>query len=99
PVRDEFLEHAEDEEKHAKWIAERIVQLGGTPNFDPDTLRRRSQAPYAQATDLLGMIHEDLVAERIAILTYTSIIRWLGDTDPTTSQLLTDILEKEEEHA
>jgi bacterioferritin len=98
-VKEEFLAHAGEEQEHADWIAERITQLGGEPNFDPDGLKDRSHSEYAPGTDLISMIREDLIAERIAIETYSEIIRWLGDDDPVSRKLLVDILKVEEEHA
>lgn len=98
-VKDEFLEHAKEEEEHADWVAERITQLNGEPNFNPKGLADRAHADYAEGTDLTTMIEEDLVAERIAIQTYSEIVHWLGDNDPTTRRLMERILEKEEEHA
>lgn len=98
-VKSEFLEHAKEEEEHADWVAERITQLNGEPNFNPAGLAERAHADYAEGDDLTSMIEEDLVAERIAIETYSEIIRWLGDNDPTTRRLIERILEKEEEHA
>jgi bacterioferritin len=98
-VKAEFLEHAKEEEEHADWVAERISQLNGEPDFDPKNLATRSHADYVEGTDLVSMIEEDLVAEWIAIETYSEIIRWLGDNDPTTRRLIERILEKEEEHA
>ena len=98
-VKSEFLEHAKEEEEHTDWIAERITQLNGEPDFNPAGLAERAHADYAEGTDLTSMIEEDLVAERIAIQTYSEIIHWLGDNDPTTRRLIERILEKEEEHA
>ncbi len=98
-VKAEFLEHAAEEQAHADRIAARIVQLNGKPDLNPATLTGRSHSEYAEGADLGSMIKEDLVAERIAIETYTEIIRWLGDGDPTTTRLMKEILEKEEEHA
>jgi bacterioferritin len=98
-VKEEFLEHAGEEQEHADQISTRIVQLNGEPNLDPDGLAGRSHSEYAEGTDLVSMLKEDLVAERIAIETYADIIRWLGDSDPTTRRLMESILEKEEEHA
>src|SRR5271163_2509130 len=98
-VKAEFLVHAGEEQQHADWIAERITQLGGEPNFSPDGLKDRSHSEYAPGTDLISMIKEDLIAERIAIDTYADIIRWVGDDDPTTRKLIVDILKVEEEHA
>lgn len=98
-IADEFLEHANQEQAHADKIAERIVQLGGEPNFDPRTLSERSHAEYVAGTDIKSMLHEDLVAERIAIQSYAEMIRYIGDTDPTTRRLLENVLEQEEEHA
>jgi len=99
PVADEFLEHANEEQMHADWVAERITQLGGVPNFDPTGLATRSHAEYVEAARIQDMIKEDLVAERIAIETYSEIVRWLGDDDPTSRRLIEKILEVEEEHA
>jgi len=98
-VADEFLEHAGEEQEHADMIAQRITQLGGEPNFDPQGLRMRSHSEYVEGTTLLDMIREDLVAERIAIESYGEIVRYLGTKDPTTRRLMEQILAKEEEHA
>jgi bacterioferritin len=98
-IKDEFLEHANEEQSHADAICNRIVQLNGEPDLNPKGLADRSHSEYAEGTDLVSMIREDLVAERIAIETYAEIVRWLGDGDPTSRRLMEQILEKEEEHA
>jgi len=98
-VAPEFLEHANEEQAHADLIATRIVQLGGEPNFAPQGLADRSHSEYVPGTDLIDMIKEDLVAERIAIDSYAEMIRFIGDTDPTTRRMLEGILAMEEEHA
>ncbi len=98
-VAAEFLEHANDEQRHADLAAERIVQLGGTPDFNPGVLVERSHTEYVPGGDLRDMIEEDLVAERIAIASYTEIARWLGDADPTTRRVVEELLADEEEHA
>jgi len=98
-VAGEFLEHANEEQEHADQIAERIVQLGGEPDFSPDTLLGRSHAEYVEGASLPEMIKEDLVAERIAIESYRDIVQYLGNNDPTTRRLMEEILAKEEEHA
>jgi len=95
----EFLEHAVEEQAHADRIAQRIVQLGGEPDLNPDGLLSRSHSEYVPADSLDEMIREDLVAERIAIESYGEMIRYLADSDPTTRRLLEEILAKEEEHA
>lgn len=99
PVAAEFLEHANQEQEHADSVAQRITQLGGIPNLDPQGLTTRSHAEYGVGETLVDMIQEDLIAERIAIETYSEIVRWLGDDDPTTRRLIESILETEEEHA
>ncbi|MFF2188500.1 bacterioferritin [Streptomyces sp. NPDC058155] len=99
PVAAEFLEHAGEEQQHADRLAERIVQLGGEPDFNPETLTRRSHAEYDGSLDLIEMIKEDLVAERVAIAAYTEIAQWLGTGDPTTRRIFEDLLAQEEEHA
>jgi len=99
PVATEFQEHAAEEQEHADRIAERIVQLGGEPNFSPDGLLSRSHSEYVEGKDLVDMIKEDLVAERVAIASYQEIVRWLGLDDPTTRGMLEGILAVEEEHA
>jgi bacterioferritin len=99
PVAAEFLQHANEEMAHADEIALRITQLQGEPNFDPEGITTRSHAEYREGTDLVDMIKEDLVAERIAIESYSEIIRWLGDGDTTTRRMLEGILAMEEEHA
>jgi bacterioferritin len=95
----EFLEHANEEQVHADQIAQRIVQLGGEPDFSPEGLATRSHAEYVAGDSLIDMIREDLVAERIAIESYRELIRWFGEGDPTSRRLLEEILAKEEEHA
>ena len=95
----EFLQHANDELGHADMAAARIIQLQGEPNFNPEGLATRSHAEYAEGRDLLDMIREDLVAERVAIASYQEIVRWLEDGDPTTTQMVRTILAVEEEHA
>ena len=99
PIKEEFLEHANEEQEHADQIAERIVQLGGEPNFSPEGLSSRSHAEYVEGETLVDMIKEDLVAERIAIESYTEIVQYLGAKDPTTRRIMEQILAKEEEHA
>lgn len=98
-VAAEFLEHANDEQGHADQIAQRIVQLKGEPNFNPEGLLSRSHAEYVEGTTLTEMIKEDLVAERIAIDSYRDMINYFGNDDPTSRRLLEGILAVEEEHA
>jgi bacterioferritin len=98
-VAQEFLDHSNEEQGHADQIAERIVQLGGEPDFAPGSLVDRSHAEYVAGGTLASMIREDLVAERIAIDSYRDIIRYLGDQDPTTRRMLEGILAVEEQHA
>lgn len=95
----EFLEHANEEMGHADQIADRIAQLGGEPQFNPDTLTKLSHAEYVEGNTLLDMIREDLVAERIAIESYREMINFIGKGDSTTRRLLEEILAVEEEHA
>ncbi|RCG26919.1 bacterioferritin [Sphaerisporangium album] len=99
PVAAEFLEHAADEQRHADLLAERISQLGGAPDFDPARLSARSHTQYDASLDLIEMIKEDLIAERVAIASYTEIAQWLGDGDPTTRRLFEVLLADEEDHA
>jgi bacterioferritin len=96
---EEFLEHATQEAEHADKLAERIVQLGGEPDFNPDNLSKRSHAQYVAGSTLKEMVLEDLVAERIAIDSYREIIQYIGEKDPTTRRIFEDILAQEEEHA
>lgn len=98
-VAAEFLEHANDEQGHADQIAQRIVQLKGEPNFNPEGLLMRSHAEYVEGTSLTDMIKEDLVAERIAIDSYREMITYFGTDDPTSRRMLEGILAVEEEHA
>lgn len=98
-VKGEFLEHAKQEQEHAHKLAERIVQLGGEPDLNPDTLTKRSHAEYQEGKDLRNMVKEDLIAERIAIDSYRQMIDYIGDRDTTTKRILEAILEQEEEHA
>jgi bacterioferritin len=95
----EFLAHSNEELGHVDRIAARIVQLGGEPDFAPDGLTQRSHAEYAEGKTLVGMITEDLVAERIAIDSYREMVQYLGNDDPTTCDMLKEILAVEEEHA
>src|ERR1700677_3668304 len=96
---DEFLAHSNEEQGHADLLAERIVQLGGEPDFAPDGLSGRSHAEYIAGSSLVDMIKEDLVAERIAIDSYRELIQYLDHDDPTSSRMLKNILAVEEEHA
>ena len=98
-VKAEFKEHADQELAHADQLAQRIVQLGGEPDFDPLTLLTRSHAEYLEGENLQDMIKENLVAERIAIDSYREMILFFGDKDPTSRRLLEEILAMEEEHA
>jgi bacterioferritin len=98
-VAAEFLQHANEEQGHADSVAQRIVQLGGSPNLNPEGLATRAHSQYDVKESLGDMIREDLVAERIAIESYSEIIRWLGTDDPTTRSLIESILKVEEEHA
>ena len=98
-VAAEFAQHAMEEQQHADQIAERIVQLKGEPDFDPEGLAGRSASEYAEGGTLTEMIREDLIAERVAIETYTEMVHYVKDGDPTTHKLLVDILAIEENHA
>jgi len=98
-VAEEFGEHAREEQEHADMIAERITQLDGAPDFNPEILAKRSHSQYVEGTSLVDMIREDLVAERIAIESYSEIIRYLGEKDPTSRRVMEEVLAKEEEHA
>jgi bacterioferritin len=98
-VADEFMEHSNEEQGHADQLAERIVQLGGEPNFSPQGLLDRSHAEYVEGTTLEDMIREDLIAERVAIDSYREIVEYLGDRDPTSRRVMESILAVEEEHA
>jgi len=98
-IAEEFLVHANEESGHADRLATRIVQLGGEPDFSPDSLMRRSHAAYDDSKDLTAMIRANLVAERVAIEAYSQMIAMIGDKDSTTRRLLEDILSDEQEHA
>jgi bacterioferritin len=98
-VKDEFAEHAREEQGHMNLVAERINQLGGKPDFNPEGLAMRSASQYAEGENLVDMIRENLVAERIAVEHYRELVRYFGDDDPTTRVMLEGILGNEEEHA
>ena len=98
-IAEEFLVHANEEQAHADRIAQRIVQLGGEPDLNPDTLTKRSHADYNSELDLHAMIRSNLIAERVAIDAYTQIIELIGDKDHTTRRMIEQILEQEQEHA
>jgi bacterioferritin len=98
-IKAEFLLHATEEQAHADLLAERIVQLNGLPDFNPATLNDRSHAQYNDSEDVQAMVKANLIAERIAIESYRQMIAMIGDTDPTTKQLLIGIMAIEEEHA
>jgi bacterioferritin len=97
-VKDEFVKRAQDEQSHADQIAERIVELGGEANLDPLSASDRGAVEYPEDEMLTDMLAEDLIAERIAIDTYREIIRYLGDQDGATRQLIEGIVAAEEEH-
>jgi len=98
-IAEEFLVHANEEAAHADRLARRIVQLGGKPDFSPDTLSTRSHAGYDESSDLKAMIRSNLIAERVAIESYSQLIAMIGDKDSSTRRLLEDILSDEQEHA
>lgn len=98
-VKDEFDEHAEEERDHMRQVAERINQLGGTPDFNPENLATRSASQYVVGSNLVDMIKENLIAERIACEHYRELVRFFGEKDPTTKHMMESILAKEEEHA
>jgi len=98
-IKAEFLEHATEEQEHADWLAERIVQLNGEPDFNPATLLARSHAEYDASEDVQAMVRANLIAERVAIEAYRQMIERIGESDPTTRQLLIKIMAVEEEHA
>ncbi len=98
-VKEEFVEHANDEREHMEKIADRINQLGGTPNLNPEGLHMRSATEYGNAQNLVDMIKENLVAERIACEHYRELVRYFGEKDPTTRVMLEGILAQEEDHA
>lgn len=98
-IAEEFSNHATEEAAHGDRLAERIVQLGGEPDFGPDGLAKRSHADYDTSTNLRSMVASNLTAERVAVETYRQMISLIGDKDPTTRRLLEDILQQEEEHA
>jgi len=98
-VKKEFLEHAQEAQQHADRVAERITELNGQPDFNPKTLAERSLSEYTSAQTIHEMIREDLVAERIAVESYSELVRWLGEKDVTTHKLMVDILMVEEQHA
>jgi bacterioferritin len=99
PIAEEFLDHANEEQAHADRIAVRITQLGGAPDLNPAGLLARSHSEYVEGEDLLDMIREDLVAERVAIESYSEIVRFLGDDDPTSRRIMEEVMAQEEEHA
>jgi bacterioferritin len=98
-VKAEFAQHAKEEQEHMEAVAERINQLGGKPNFNPEGLLSRSASQYAEGENLVDMIRENLIAERIAVDHYRELIRYFGDDDPATRVMLDGILVVEEEHA
>src|ERR1700736_3605897 len=98
-VKEEFDQHAKEEQGHMGAVAERINQLGGTPNFNPEGLASRSASQYSEGGNLVEMIKENLIAERIACEHYRELIRYFGDKDPTTRVMMEGILTNEEEHA
>ncbi len=99
PIKAEFQQHATEEQQHADWLAERIIQLNGKPDFNPATLLARSHAEYDESDDVQSMVRANLIAERVAIESYRQMIEQVGQSDPTTRHLLIKIMAVEEEHA
>ena len=99
PIKAEFQQHAAEEQQHADWLAERIIQLNGKPDFNPATLLARSHAEYDESDDVQSMVRANLIAERVAIESYRQMIEQIGQSDPTTRHLLIKIMAVEEEHA
>ena len=98
-VKPEFLQHAQEAQQHVDLLVQRIVELNGAPDFNPAGLAQRSRSEFCQPKGLVDMIRDDLIAERIAVESYSEVARWLGLDDPTTRKILLDILAVEEEHA
>jgi bacterioferritin len=98
-VKAEFAQHAKEETGHMNEVAERINQLGGKPDFNPAGLSTRAASEYGSADNLIEMIKENLIAERIAVDHYRELIRYFGNDDPGTRTMLEGILTVEEEHA
>lgn len=98
-IAEEFMVHAREETAHSDLLAERIVQLGGEPDYSPSTLMQRSHADYDDSNDLKAMIRANLIAERVAIEAYTQMVQMIGDKDSTTRRVLEGILSQEQEHA
>jgi bacterioferritin len=98
-IKAEFLRHSQEEQQHAERLAERIVQLGGAPNCNPQGMLDRSHSEYQEGEPLADMVEEDLIAEHIAIESYREILQYIGDKDTTTRRLFESILAVEEEHA
>lgn len=98
-IKEEFLQHAQEEQSHADLLAERIIQLNGTPDFNPATLIERNHAEYDDSKSIQAMIHANLIAERVAIEVYRQMIEQIGESDPTTRLMLVGIMATEEEHA
>jgi bacterioferritin len=98
-VKPEFLQHAQEAQRHADLAAQRIVQLNGLPDFNPEGLAARSRSEFVEASNVIEMIREDLIAERIAVEFYSEIVHWLGDKDLVTRKIMMEILAMEAEHA
>ena len=98
-IAQEFLQHSDEELGHADQIAERIKQLGGKPEMNPDVIAKKSHSEYKEGSTLSDMLKEDLIAERIAIESYREMIGYFGEQDSTTRRMLEEILAVEEEHA
>ena len=98
-VKAEFAQHAKEEADHMMQVAERINQLGGKPDFNPAGLATRAASEYGNAENLVEMIKENLIAERIAVDHYRELVRYFGNDDPGTRTMMEGILAVEEEHA
>ena len=101
-VKEEFLEHADEELKHADMLATRIQQLGGIPIFDPAEIAKTAKKAHvsvSMGSTIEAMVREDLDVERAQVNAYMRFIREVGFKDPTTRRMLEDILIDTEHHA
>ena len=96
----ELTQHANDELRHANMVADRILQLGGTPLLNPKDWFTHTNCGYEEPKnfDVVSILKDSIKGEECAISTYSSIADMTRGKDIVTYDLVSEILADEVEH-
>ncbi|MBN1169639.1 ferritin [Candidatus Micrarchaeota archaeon] len=100
-VQRELDEHAGEELEHANMLAERIIQLGGTPLLDPKEWSKKSSCGYEVPSDpnVRMILEQNIKGEQCAIVVYNKILEKVKTgNDPITFNMVRKIMEDEVKH-